>query len=122
VVAEQDLTTAGKPAKIILVADKPSVENNWNDVVYVTATVTDEEGHPCLAADNKISFSIEGQGVIAAVDNGDVSSSEPYAGTARWAYKGTCIAIVKASAASGVIKLTARADGLKDGTATIGVK
>jgi beta-galactosidase len=122
VVAEQELTTAGKPAKIILSADKPSVENNWNDVVYITATVTDDQGHPCLAADNKIAFSIEGQGAIAAVDNGDVSSSEPYTGAVRWAYKGSCIAIVKASAASGVIKITARADGLQDGTATIGVK
>jgi beta-galactosidase len=122
VVAEQQLTTAGKPAKIVLSVDKPSVENNWNDVVYITATVTDEKGNPCLTADNKIRFSAEGAGVVAAVDNADVSSAEPFNAAERWAYKGSCIAIIKASAATGTIKITAQADGLQAGTTTVTIK
>ena len=122
VVAEQELKTAGKPAKVVLRADKPTIANNWDDVVYITATVTDENGIPCLNADNKISFSIQGAGVIAAVDNADLSSAEPYIATERWAYKGTCIAIIKANAASGTITVTANADGLQKGSAVVNVR
>ncbi len=84
VVAQQDITTAGKPAKIMLTVDKNSIENNWDDVVYVRATVTDENGNRCWSADNKIKFSLEGEGVITAVDNGDLNSAESYDARERW--------------------------------------
>ena len=122
IVAEQELKTAGKPAKIVLSVDKAFIKNTWDDVAYVRATVTDENGIPCLAADNKIKFSVEGSGVIAAVDNADLTSTEPYNATARWAYKGTCIAIIKASAATGNILVTAASDDLKPGSVSITVK
>ncbi|MDP4264945.1 MAG: glycoside hydrolase family 2 TIM barrel-domain containing protein [Bacteroidota bacterium] len=122
VVAEQELKTAGKPSKIILTADKPGVENNWNDVVYVTATVTDDEGNPVLSADSKITFGITGPGFIAAVDNSDLASVEPFSSKERWAYKGRCIAIIKANGDAGSIHITANAENLKEGSASIEVK
>ncbi len=115
IVAEQELKTAGKPAKILLTADKSNLKNSWDDVVYVRATVMDENGSPCLRADNKIKFSIDGPGVIAAVDNADVTSTEPFQASERWAYKGTCVAIVKANADKGKITITAKGDNLKAG-------
>jgi beta-galactosidase len=122
VVAEQELKTAGPPAKIVLSADKSFVENTWDDVVYITATVMDENGTPCLNADNKIKFNITGAGVIAAVDNADVTSAEPFDAKERWAYKGSCIAIIKANANTGGITVTATADNLKPGTVTMQVR
>ncbi len=119
VVAEQELKTAGPPAKIILTADKSSIENSWDDVVFIRAVVTDEDGNPCLNADNKITFSADGSGAIAAVDNADLQSSEPYQAKERWAYKGTCIAIVKSNANTGTIKVTANAENLKTGSVTL---
>ncbi|MGB3004896.1 MAG: glycoside hydrolase family 2 TIM barrel-domain containing protein [Chitinophagaceae bacterium] len=122
IVAEQELTTAGNPAKIIVSADKSQIENNWDDVVYVTAIVTDENGLPCLNATDKISFSIEGPGDVVAVDNADLSSAEPYISNERWAYKGKCIAIIKANAVGGNIKVTASAKDLKSGNININIK
>jgi len=58
---------------------------------------------------------IDGPGVIAAVDNADVTSTEPFQASERWAYKGTCIAVIKAKASSGSITVTANADNLKEG-------
>lgn len=121
-VAEQELKTAGKPAKIVLSIDKASIKNIWDDVAYVRATITDENGIPCLAADNKIKFSVKGPGDIAAVDNADLTSTEPYNATARWAYKGTCIAIIKANAAKGNILVTAVSDDLKPGNVSLTVQ
>ena len=118
-VAQQELKTAGKASKILLKADKASVQNSWDDAVYITATITDDEGNLVSAADTKIDFSITGPGVIAAVDNGDVSSSEAYQSKSRWSYKGKCIAIIKAAANSGKIIITAAGENLKSGSVTI---
>ncbi|WP_460550751.1 glycoside hydrolase family 2 protein [Ferruginibacter profundus] len=122
VVAEQELTTTGNPAKIVLTTERNTIANNWDDVVYVTATVTDENGLPCLNAINKIKFTAEGAGVIAAVDNADLSGSENYLSKERWAFKGKCIAIIKANADMGAIKITASSDELKSAAVTINVK
>ncbi len=122
IVVEQELKTAGAPAKIVLSADKPTIENSWDDVIYVTATVTDANGIPCLNADNKIKFSIDGAGTIAAVDNSDVNSAEQFIAKERWVYKGSCIAIIKASSNAGAIIVTASADNLHTGTVALQVK
>jgi beta-galactosidase len=119
VVAEQELETAGPPAKIILSLDKSSIENSWDDVVYVRATVTDENGIPCLNTDSKIKFSIGGSGFIAATDNADLTNTEPFSSHERWAYKGTCIAIIKANANMGTITVSANANNLKGATVTL---
>lgn len=121
VVAEQELKTAGPPAKIILTADKSAIENSWDDVVFIRAVITDEDGNPCLNADNKITFNAVGSGVIDAVDNADLQSSEPYQAKERWAYKGACIAIIKANANTGTIRVTANAENLKTGSVTLHV-
>jgi beta-galactosidase len=122
VVAEQELTTAGNPAKIVLSVDKSNIENSWDDVVYVTATVTDENGLPCLNATDKIKFTAEGAGFIAAVDNADLANSDSYLSKERWAYKGKCVAIIKANANTGTIKITATAAELKSASISINIK
>jgi beta-galactosidase len=115
VVAEQELNTAGNPEKIVLTADRTHVGNTWNDVVYVRATITDKSGNPCPRAGNRIKFRIEGPGEIAAVDNADLTSTEPFQADTRKAFKGTCIAVIKAIGDSGSITVTADADDLEEG-------
>jgi beta-galactosidase len=122
VVASQELTTAGNPANIVLSASRNSLANNWDEVVYITATVTDEKGLPCLNATDKIKFTIDGQGVIAAVDNADIAGSEPYISKERWAYKGKCTAIIRANADLGNIKVSASSETLAGGSIIVGIK
>ena len=119
VVAEQELTTTGNASKIILSAERKTITNNPEDVVYITATVTDDNGLPCINAINKIKFRLEGPGVIAAVDNADLASTDPYQSNERWAFKGKCIAIIKANANKGTIKVTASSPELKNGEVNI---
>jgi beta-galactosidase len=66
-----------------------------------------------------ITFAISGPGVIAAVDNADNASHEPFQANERHAFQGQCIAFVKASAPSGKMIVTASAPGLKSGSITI---
>ena len=114
-VATQELKTAGMPARILLTADKGDLANNWDECSYITATIVDEKGVPCPAADNQLTFNVSGAGFLAGVDNADLSSTESFLSSKRFAYKGTCIAIVKANEASGKITVTATARNLKEG-------
>jgi len=111
--ATDELRTAGAPAKIVLIADQPTLTPTWDDVSFVRATVTDSDGVTIPDAADLIRFDISGPGKIAAVDNADPSSHEPFAATQRHAFHGRCLAIVKATSAAGPIRLTASATGLE---------
>lgn len=113
VVATEVLKTAGYPYKIMLIPHKTSISNNDEDVSYVKAVVTDENGERVPDADHLIEFTIEGAGKIIATDNGDVLSHASSKTNERNAYYGECYAIVKASQNSGTIKIKAKAEGIE---------
>lgn len=121
VVATHQLRTAGPPAKIILTADRATLAPAWDEVSYVTANITDKDGVPCPRADDLITFKLTGPGAIAAVDNGDCASHEPFQATARHAYMGQCVAILKATPGAGPLTLIATALGLEAATSVIKV-
>ena len=114
-VATDTLVTAGPPAKIILTTDDPKLTDDWDSVAFVRAEVVDKNGVLVPSANNLISFSVSGSGVIAAVDSADNSSHEPFQASQRRAFDGGCIAYVKAAAPSGRIKVTAISPGLASG-------
>ena len=117
--ATYELHTAGKPAKIVLSADRKSLAPDWDDVVYVTATVVDENGVLVPTASDLITFKITGPAVVAAVDSGDNRSHEQFQTTERKAYQGRCFALLKGKAAAGRIRLEASAPGLKGEAITL---
>jgi len=119
VVATDELRTAGKAKKIILTTDCPKLSPTWDDVACVRMTIVDADGIQVPRADDLISFKTSGPGVIAAVDNNDTISHEPFQASERHAFQGECAAFVKATAASGKIVLTATATGLDSGSITI---
>jgi beta-galactosidase len=118
VAATYELRTAGKAAKVALAADKTGIRAIWDDVSTITATVVDEKGVPVPGADELIAFQVKGPGVVAAVDNADVTSHEAFQAGDRHAYHGRAIALVKAKAA-GRITVTGAAQGLAAGAVTI---
>ena len=119
VVATDALRTAGKPAKIVLAANHDQLPFDWNAVAFVRATVVDKHGVPVPGASDLVSFRISGPGVVAAVDNADNASHEPFQASERHAYHGQCVAYLKATGSFGKIVLTASAPGLKSGMVVI---
>jgi len=118
-VASEEFKSAGNPAKIVLSADKNSLANDWNDVVYVTAKIVDKDGIVCPNAQLPVQFSITANGEISAVDNGNIASHEPYQATKRQTFNGTCIALIKAKASSGKVTVKAASSGLAGGSVSI---
>jgi beta-galactosidase len=116
-----ELKTAGPPAKVLLTVDKTRLTNDWNDVVFVTATVLDAHGVPVPDAENMIRFDAKGAGFIAAVDSADNTDHDPFQAHQRKAYQGRCVAYIKTNRASGTMTVTASADGLQSNKVSIAV-
>jgi beta-galactosidase len=116
VVATDELHTAGAPAKIVVSSDHLSLAPTWDDVSFVTVKVTDAAGVAIPLADNLISLAVDGPGKVIAVENGDVKSHEPFQAMQRHAFHGVCTVVLRATAETGTIHLTAKADGLADGS------
>jgi len=119
IAATNELQTAGKPAKIILSTETQTLAPGFDNVAIVRVKIVDKNGIQIPHATDLISFQISGAGKIAAVDNGDNDSHEPFQTNSRHAFQGECVAFLKATAAGGEITLTATAAGLTDGSLTI---
>jgi beta-galactosidase len=116
-----ELRTAGPAAKILLSADKTRFTNDWNDVVFVTATVVDANGVPVPDGDQLINFEASGAGSIVAVDSSDNTDHDPFQTTKRKAFQGRCLAYIKTDKGSGTITIIATAGDLKSNKITITV-
>ena len=119
IAARFQLRTAGPPARLELTAHHAQLAPGWDRVDFVTARVVDANGVVVPGADNRLTFAVTGPGALAAVDSADNASHESFQGTARRAYQGRCVAIVRATAAAGEITVSATSPGLAPGSVTI---
>lgn len=112
-VAAQEIRTVGPPAKLVLVPDRAVLRADGDDVSFITVRVEDKDGNLCPTANNLIRFHLTGAGDIAAVDNGDAASIEPFHADFRKAFNGLALLIVRARDQAGTIALTATSDKLE---------
>ncbi|HXR48596.1 MAG TPA: beta-galactosidase GalB [Candidatus Limnocylindrales bacterium] len=121
--ATDEVKTAGAPTKLKLEPDRSTICADGKDLSFVTVTVADKHGVMAPRADYRIHFEIEGPGEIVATDNGDPIDFESFPSHDRKAFNGLCLVIIRGEPGQpGKIRLTANADGLKPGTASIKTK
>ncbi len=106
--------TAGRAAKIKLVADKQLLKSNQQDLSYIKTYVLDENNVPLPFADNTIEFEVTGAGTLNATGNGDEKSHVSYKQKFTKAYLGKCLAIVQSGSKKGTITVIAKSKGLPD--------
>jgi beta-galactosidase len=106
----KEIKTAGRPAKIIVTADRTSLRSN-DDLSFVTVQIVDANGTLIPDADNLVHFTISGPGYLAGVDNGLQTSMESFKAPFRKAYNGLCLAVIGTQEKKGTIVLKASAEG-----------
>jgi beta-galactosidase len=111
-VAEQEIRTAGVPARIKLVADRKIIDADGDDLSYLTVRIEDKDGNLCPLADNLVNFNVTGAGEIAGVDNGNAATTEPFHADHRKAFNGLALLILRSRPEPGTIHVIATADGL----------
>ncbi len=115
-VAEKVMRTAGKPAKIELVADRTQITADGNDLSFVTVRVLDKDGNLCPNATNEIKFEVKGAGDYRAGANGNPVSLESFQEPKMKVFSGQMTAVVGSSETPGDITLKASSKGLKSAT------
>lgn len=121
IAATYELRSAGEPSKILLAVSKNRIAHDWNDLVFINVSVVDSNGTLIPNAENLINFTVEGAGFLAAVDSANSNSHEPYLATQRNAFQGMCLALIKANANKGRIKLTATSPNLQSASVELEV-
>jgi len=116
VILTREIHTAGKPAKIELVADRKNIKADGKDLSFITVKILDKDGNVVPDANNLVNFKINGNAFIASVDNGDEVSHDPFKADYRKAFNGLALAIVQSKDKGGNITLTATSDGLQAAT------
>jgi beta-galactosidase len=111
-VTEQEVRTAGAPARIKLAADRSLIHADGDDLSYATVRIEDKDGNLCPLADNLVHFSVAGAGEIAGVDNGNAATTEPFQADHRKAFGGMALLILRSHSQPGKIHVVATGDGL----------
>lgn len=121
-IISQEIRTAGKPAKIILTADRNTIKANCRDLSFISVEVTDKDGNIVPYADGLINFIVNGDATIAGVDNGNPVSHEPFRTNYRKAFHGLCLLVIQSGRNRGSVDIIAHAKGLIDGKVAIIVR
>lgn len=122
-VARDTVVTAGEAAALLATPEKEEILADGDSLCYIEVDVLDEFGNFVPTASNEVIFTIEGDGVIVGVDNGNPVSRERYKDTngvwKRSAYSGKVLVIVQSTTNSGSFTLTASSNGLESSSVTV---
>ena len=113
VVLTREIQTAGRAAGVVLTPDRPTIRADGNDLSFVTVTVVDDKGIPVPNAEPVVRLRLEGDGIIAGVDNGDEVDHERFQRDSVRLFAGRAVVIVRASRQTGRLTLNGTSDGLK---------
>ena len=111
-IAELTFTTAGKPARLRLKADRRSIRSDRNDLAYVTLEVLDEAAHAVPDADVPVGFTISGPGVLAAVGTANPKDIRSFRRHTPQTFHGKCLAIIRPTGSAGSVTVRVEAQGL----------
>ena len=109
----------GDASSLRLSADRLKVPANGEELIFVTIDALDADGYPVDNATNRVHVTVEGEGLLAGLDNGDSTDYEPYKGDCRRLFSGKLLAIIAPTLNAGTITVTASSDGLKDAVLTL---
>lgn len=105
--------TTGKAAAMRLKPDRLKIKADNHDVSLVTVEVVDEQGRVVPIANNEIKFSIEGDGKIIGICNGDPACHVLENETTYPTFNGLLMVFVQSGFEPGPITLKAKSQGLE---------
>ncbi|MCQ2523654.1 MAG: DUF4982 domain-containing protein [Lachnospiraceae bacterium] len=119
VVATDVKRSFGDPESIVLKVSKESISADGCDLSFVEISTVDTNGNPVENARNRIEVTVEGNGRLIGLDNGDSTDYEEYKTSNRKLFSGKLLAIVASNGNAGTITVKASSEGLKGGECKI---
>ena len=118
----KSVKTAGSAARLTVSVNREKMEANGSDLAYLTVNVEDANGAVVPTAKNRVTFKVEGSGVLAGLDNGVQADHQSFRDDDRAAHAGQLVGIVRAAKNAGSVKVTVSAEGLEPATVEIPVE
>ncbi|MFV0520848.1 MAG: sugar-binding domain-containing protein [Mangrovibacterium sp.] len=119
--ASQSFVSAGYVEKLTATSSKQTLAVNPDDVATITIKAVDDQGVHNPLADAMVYFEVEGPGIIAGVDNGDIECHTSMKGSAKRLYRGETKAYIQATG-EGTITIKAKGKFLPEISVSIEAK
>lgn len=115
--------TAGEPAAVKLHCYRSEMKGDGLDIAQIEAEILDEHGNLCVQADTKLTFSVQGPGYAAAVDNGNSEGMESMKGSCIHAFHGRALVIIQSDETEkgDTCTVCAEAEGLPGASVTLSI-
>lgn len=113
------LKSAGKAAKIVMKPSHKTMSADGQDLIFVNVEIHDANGIIEPNAENRINFTISGEGTILATSSANLQDCEKYTNSDRKAWKGQAFVVIKSTKKSGKVVLRATSPGLKGTSITL---
>ena len=112
-VARHRVETTGKPVKLVVEPDNEPWLATGLDVKHVRVYAVDSKGRRVPEANQLLTFEVEGDARVVAVDNGDLASDELHTGNQRSLYRGTALVILRSGKTAGEVTLEVSGEGFR---------
>lgn len=119
VIARDEQRSFGDPASVRLTPDKPSLNADGEDLIFLTIETLDENGVLVANGRSRMHVSVTGAGRLIGLDNGDSTDFEQYKGTSRKLFSGKLLAVIAARTEPGDIHVTVSSPSLPDASLTL---
>lgn len=121
VIAEKVLETAGKAAKIEIIADREDIKADGESCIHLEFNILDKKGNFVPYANNLLEFSISGPVANIGVDNGDPLDLSSTKLQRRKAFNGKALMILQSLEEQGEVVVTVKSEGLVSSELTFNV-
>jgi beta-galactosidase len=111
-VCQYSMQTAGHAVRLEFEQEKIRLEAAEGFQKLFTVRAKDAEGVHVFRDSSKVAFQVEGPAEIIAVDNGDLSSSEPYNRNWMHLYHGCVSTVIRLTGEKGRVVVSAFAEGM----------
>ena len=102
------LQTTGEPARLRLTADKPAMNHDGQDLVFVTVEVVDRQGRVCPDAAIPCEAIVKGGGTLLAFASADMKDTEPTTSPTVKTWKGHALLVVRSATGKGKTQVTVK--------------
>ena len=114
------IETTGKAIRLNTTTDNANWKADGQDLQHVCVNAVDNKGRRVFDADDRLTFSIDGDAQIVAVANGNIASNEDFTANVRQLWLGQAIVILRAGSNASNVTLRITSDKYK--TVTLKLK
>ena len=116
-IAQDVIYTADVANKLSLKSEKLYYKDS-DDLLFVEVDVCDKYNNVCTFANNTVSVEVQ-NGTVIGLDNGDATSVLSYRSSTKPVFHGKLVCVVKPNNNVNSVTITAKSDGLIDGSITV---